>query len=85
MFAELLNPRTVMDDENVSKRKIPVAALAAILVLSLATWWFFYAQSTPLDSVATGVVVGIWAGLVLTSRWLWQYIRDRKLKPKEHP
>lgn len=83
MFAGLLHPQTTMDDGNVTKRSIPVTSLAAILILSLATWWFFYAQSTPLDPVATGVVVGIWAAIILTGRWIWQLMRDRKGKRKE--
>jgi amino acid transporter len=74
-----------MGDEGASaKRKIPATPLAAILVLSLVTWWFFYAQSMPLDPGATAVVVGIWAAVVVSSRWIWQLVCKKQKRRKEH-
>ena len=62
------------------KAKIPVTLLSMILVLSLATWWFFYAVSMRLDSGATAVVVGLWIGIVMTGRWIWHHARRLRKK-----
>lgn len=53
-----------------AKRKVPVASVAFILVLSLATYWFFNAQAMPLDKASIAVVVGFWTAAVLLVGWL---------------
>jgi len=59
--------------------KVPVGALAAILVLSLGVWTFFYlSPGAPLDASETAVVVGISAGIVLLSRFIWGRIRGSR-------
>ena len=59
--------------------KPPVGALAAILVLSLAVWMYFYlSPGAPLDASETAVVVGISAGVVLLSRFVWGRIRGSR-------
>lgn len=72
-----------MGDESSGTKKIPLASLALILVLSLATWWFFYAQSVPLDRGATAIVVGIWTAVVLLIRWMWHLSHKSKTAAKE--
>ena len=57
--------------------RVSLVALVSILVLSLATWSFFYVQSMPLDSGSTLIVVGIWIVVVTLSRWIWQRLRKR--------
>ncbi len=53
-----------------------VATLAAILVLSLAVWAFFYlSPGAPLDASETAVVVGVCAAAVIAARWVWQRVR----------
>jgi len=53
-----------------------VGVLMAILVLSLAAWTFFYLVTPdPLTSPETVVVVGISAGIVYLSRWVWGLLR----------
>lgn len=50
--------------------------LAAILVLSLGVWTFFYlSPGAPLDASETAVVVGVCAGAVLLARWVWGRVR----------
>jgi hypothetical protein len=50
--------------------------LLATLVLSLAVWTFFYVVTPdPLTSSETVVVVGISAGVVYLSRWVWGFLR----------
>lgn len=72
------------DDSVLAKRKVPVASLAVILILSLATYWFFNARSMPLDKPSTAIVVGIWTAIVLSLRWLWNLILSRRNKsPKD--
>jgi hypothetical protein len=52
------------------------ATLAAILVLSLGVWLFFYlSPGAPLTGAETAVVVGACAGAVLLARWLWARLR----------
>ncbi len=53
-----------------------VGVLLAILVLSLVIWTFFY-FNTPdtLTSSETLVVVGISAGVVYLSRWIWGLLK----------
>jgi hypothetical protein len=53
-----------------------VGVLLAILVLSLLAWTYFYvATPDPLTSSETIVVVGISAGVVYLSRWVWEFLR----------
>jgi hypothetical protein len=42
-----------------------------IVILSLATWVFFYVESMGLNPAGTAVVCGGWALLVLSGKWLW--------------
>jgi hypothetical protein len=65
--------------KSTTNSKIPLAALVYILLLSLATWYFFYATSVPLDSGATTVVVGIWTGIVWLTRWAWHKYTHREV------
>jgi hypothetical protein len=53
--------------------------LAAILALSLGVWTFFYVSpGAPLNAAETAVVVGLCAGVVLASRWLWARLRGAR-------
>lgn len=59
--------------------KLPTGALAAVLVLSLAVWVFFYlSPGAPLDAGETAVVVGVCAGAVFVARWLWARLRGSR-------
>jgi hypothetical protein len=50
--------------------------LVAILIVALALWTFFYvATPEPLTPSETIVVVGISAGVVYLSRWVWGLLR----------
>jgi hypothetical protein len=52
--------------------KTSAGTLVAILVLSLAVWTFFYlSPGAPLNASETAVVVGLCAGVVLVTRFLW--------------
>ena len=53
--------------------KLPVGALAAVVVLSLGAWAAFYLLSpgAPLDASETAVVVGACAIVVAVARWVW--------------
>ncbi len=56
--------------------KRQVSVLLATLVLSLTVWTFFYLNTPdPLTSSETVVVVGISAGIVYLSRWVWGFLR----------
>lgn len=55
--------------ERTSKK--PVATILLVLVLSLATWYFFYLESMPLTAAETTFVVGGWAVLVLIAKGFW--------------
>ncbi len=67
-----------------AKRRVPVIAMAAILVLSLLTYWFFNQQAMPLDKASSAVVVGLWTAIVLISRWIWlAFVKRRNLKPRQ--
>jgi hypothetical protein len=59
--------------------KASAGTLAAILVLSLAVWTFFYlSPGAPLDGAETTVVVGVCAGVVLLARWVWARLRGSR-------
>jgi protein-S-isoprenylcysteine O-methyltransferase Ste14 len=53
--------------------KASIGALAAITLLSLAVWAFFYVltPATPLTPPETLVVVGVCAGIVFGGKRLW--------------
>lgn len=53
-----------------------------ILVLSLASWYFFYIERMPLTTAETSVVTGFWILVVLSGRWLFTRMR-RVLGRKE--
>ena len=54
----------------------PIGVLLATLVLSLAVWTFFYLNTPdPLTASETLVVVGISAGIVCLSRWIWGFLK----------
>ncbi len=48
----------------------PLVALIIVLLLSLATWSFFYVRQMTLTSAETGVVVGFWLLIVFSVRWI---------------
>jgi hypothetical protein len=53
--------------------------LAAILVLSLAVWAYFYVSpGPPLNASETAVVVGLCAAAVVIARWLWSRFRGAR-------
>ena len=48
-------------------------AIVLIVLLSLATWIFFYwCHKIPLRADDTVIVVGFWGFVVLLGRWIWQ-------------
>jgi hypothetical protein len=51
--------------------KASIGVTFLIVILSLATWVFFYVESMRLDPPATAVVCGGWALLLLSGKWLW--------------
>lgn len=57
--------------------KSSIGALAAIVILALAIWTFFYVVTpdTPLTPPETLVVVGACAVVVFGARWLWSRLR----------
>lgn len=55
---------------DVGARK-PVATILVILVLSLATWYFFQLESMPLTTAETTFEVGFWVVLVLIAKGIW--------------
>ena len=58
-------------NERSQTRPKPITSIGVILVLSLATWWYFYTISMPLDPGATLVVVGAWIAIVMLVRRIW--------------
>ena len=46
------------------------STIAAVLVLSLATWLFFYLKSMPLGLPETTVIVGFWLAVALVVKWI---------------
>jgi len=57
---------------------LPLAFL--VLILSLATWYFFYIQSMPLTAGDTAVVVVFWIVMVIAGKWLLSRYSPRKKK-----
>lgn len=56
--------------------KASAGTLAAILVLSLGVWTFFYlSPGAPLNASETAVVVGACSGAVVLGRWIWSRLR----------
>lgn len=57
--------------------KASPGVLVPIILLSLATWAFFYVltPSTPLTPAETLVVVGACAAVVFLGRWVWFSLR----------
>ena len=47
-----------------------------ITALSLVAWCAFYAFSEPLEPDETVVVVGVCAGVVFFSKWIWGRLRQ---------
>jgi small-conductance mechanosensitive channel len=68
------------------KRLIVTPALSAtflVLLLSLATWYFFYMRSMPLSSGDIAVVVVLWLIVVIAARWIVGRVApDRKKSRK---
>ena len=59
--------------------KASAGTLAAILVLSLAVWTYFYlSPGAPLNGSETAVVVGVCAGAVLLARFIWGRFRKAR-------
>lgn len=56
----------------------PIRTMVLILVLSLATWLFFYSQSMPLTGSGTTVVVGIWFFVVLVVKAIWHRLHKKQ-------
>lgn len=54
-----------------------IGALAAIVVLSLASWTFFWVLTpdTPLTAPEMAVVVGACAAAVFGGKWIWSRLR----------
>lgn len=60
---------------------LPLAFL--VLILSLATWYFFYLQSMPLTAGDTAVVVVFWIVVVVAGQWLLsRYLSQKKKNGK---
>jgi hypothetical protein len=59
--------------------KSSVTTLAAVLVVSLAVWSFFYVAmpASPLTAGETAIIVGASAAVVLLVRRLWLRVRTR--------
>jgi hypothetical protein len=59
--------------------KASAGTLAAILVLSLCVWTYFYlSPGAPLNASETAVVVGLCAGAVLVARWILARLRGAR-------
>src|SRR5580704_14643402 len=73
-----------------SKRLLVTPALNAtflVLLLSLATWYFFYMRSMPLSPGDIAVVVVLWLIVVIAARWIVGRVapdrkKSRKIKKK---
>jgi hypothetical protein len=55
-----------------------LSSLVIVLVLSLATWFFFQQASMKLDPAGTMVVVGGWFLIVFLSKIIWSRVRWKK-------
>jgi hypothetical protein len=69
--------------EEYSRFRVPVAAAAVIVALSLLTWGFFYMEAMQLDKGATVIVTGVWTGVVLGIRWMWTRTFTHKTSEKK--
>lgn len=49
--------------------------LILVLVLSLASWYFFYVESMPLAASETALITGFWLLVVLSGKWLLTRVR----------
>jgi drug/metabolite transporter (DMT)-like permease len=56
----------------------PVVLLIAVVLLSLATWSFFYVMQMPLTAVETSVIVGFWLLMAFSIRWVFGRLRHKK-------
>lgn len=70
------NSNDPLDGGSASKK--PVWTTLVVLVLSLATWLFFYFESMPLTSSDTAVVVGFWLFFALLVNWARSRMRKKK-------
>jgi drug/metabolite transporter (DMT)-like permease len=57
--------------------------IIAVLVLSLATWAFFFFKGLPLGAGETTVVVGLNALIVALASWAFRRVRKRP-KSEDH-
>ena len=57
-----------------------LTAMILVLLLSLATWSYFYMYQMPLAPVETGVVVGFWLLVVFAVRWVLRWIGRSRAK-----
>jgi len=48
-----------------------LVAVIMVVLLSLATWSFFWVRQMPLTPADTGVVVGFWLLVVFVFRWIF--------------
>jgi protein-S-isoprenylcysteine O-methyltransferase Ste14 len=67
--------KTAEAERTRTKRVLP--SLVVVLLLSLATWFFFQLESMRLDGPATTVVVGVWFLIVILVRTIWQHFRKK--------
>ena len=57
-----------------------LAAAIIVVLLSLATWSYFYMYQMPLTPAETSVIVGFWLLVVFAVRWIFRRIVHRKAK-----
>ncbi|MGD0931624.1 MAG: hypothetical protein ABR902_13320 [Candidatus Korobacteraceae bacterium] len=57
-----------------------LTAMILVVLLSLATWSYFYMYQMPLTPVETSVVVGFWLLVVFAVRWILRWIGRSRAK-----
>jgi len=67
-----------------SQRKLPLGAIVAVFLLTLAAWLFFDGMGMPLEGRSTTVVAAIMIAIVVAARWVWtraRFGREKGDKP----
>jgi uncharacterized membrane protein len=61
-----------------------LVSLILVVLLSLASWTFFYMKQMPLASAETSVVVGFWLLIVFGTRWILSLVSRTKRRTATH-
>ncbi len=57
-----------------------LTAMILVVLLSLATWSYFYIYQMPLTPAETSVIVGFWLLVVFAVRWILRWIGRSRAK-----